>query len=92
MTQKTQDKKATQTKLKEFSRVSAFISESDKHIDPVLRRQQVEAITGLTTSALYRLVKLGDFPKPVQITSGTVGWKYSEIFVWLESRPRVASF
>ena len=56
-------------------------------LDAILRRPAVEQATGLTTSALYRLVKLGSFPQPVQITHGTVGWRQSMVREWIESRP-----
>lgn len=59
------------------------------YLDPLMRRGEVERTTGLTTSALYRLVKLGDFPKPYQITPGTVGWRTSEVARWLNERPLV---
>ena len=56
-------------------------------LDAILRRPVVEQATGLTTSALYRLVKLGDFPQPVQITKGAVGWRQSTVREWIEDRP-----
>lgn len=51
-----------------------------------LRRNQVEHITGLATSSLYRLVKVGALPKPYQLSSNTVGWKESEILEWCQTR------
>jgi prophage regulatory protein len=56
-------------------------------LDAILRRPAVEQVTGLTTSALYRLVTSGDFPKPVRITKGAVGWRLSAVHSWIESRP-----
>ncbi|MEP2029084.1 MAG: AlpA family phage regulatory protein [Paracoccaceae bacterium] len=55
-----------------------------------MRRQSVEQVTGLTTSTLYRLVKLGGFPAPLQLTKGVVAWKQQEVTQWIGSRPRVA--
>ena len=61
-----------------------------QNLDPLMRRQSVEQVTGLTTSTLYRLVKLGDFPAPLQLTKGVVAWKQQEVTQWIGSRPRVA--
>jgi prophage regulatory protein len=33
-----------------------------------LRRQEVEVITGLSASSIYRLLGTGDFPRPLRIT------------------------
>ena len=62
-------------------------------IDPFLRRPQVEAITGLTTSALYRAMGDPDeaFPAPYQLTKGIVGWRQSEVVAWLDGRPRATT-
>ena len=54
----------------------------------LLRRQQVEDLTGLSTSSLYRKMRSGDFPAPIDVGSGTVRWREDELAVWLESRPR----
>ena len=59
-----------------------------KHIDPLLRRPDVLRVTGLTQSAMYRLLRAGAFPEPVQITEGTNGWRQSEIIGWIDARPR----
>jgi prophage regulatory protein len=51
-----------------------------------LRRRQVEHITGLATSSVYRLVQAGGLPKPYQLSANTVGWKESEILEWCKTR------
>lgn len=53
----------------------------------LLRRREVETITGLSRSTIYRLMQKGDFPKPVRIGPGAVRWKVSDIKAWIESRP-----
>ena len=54
--------------------------------DRLLRRRQVEEITGMTRSSIYRLMDSGDFPRPVRVGPAAVRWKESEITCWLESR------
>ena len=55
--------------------------------DRLLRRRQVEEITGLSRSSIYRLMQDGEFPRPVKVGPAAVRWRTSDITVWLESRP-----
>ncbi|MDE0033302.1 MAG: AlpA family transcriptional regulator [Deltaproteobacteria bacterium] len=54
----------------------------------LLTRQQIESITGLTRSTIYRLMRMGDFPEPIRIGQRAVRWPESEIEAWLSNRPR----
>lgn len=54
--------------------------------DKILRRTEVEAITGLKRSTLYAAIKNGEFPSPIKLTSRAVGWLESTINEWIESR------
>ena len=56
--------------------------------DRFLRRTEVEAITALSRSSLYRLMRAGLFPEPIKIGPKAVRWKSSEIAAYVESRPR----
>ena len=55
--------------------------------DRLLRRRQVEEITGLSRSSIYRLMQDGEFPRPVKVGPAAVRWRASDITAWLESRP-----
>ena len=55
--------------------------------DRLLRRRQVEEITGMGRSSIYRLMQHGDFPPPVRVGPAAVRWRESDITSWLESRP-----
>ena len=59
--------------------------------DRLLRRRQVEEITGMGRSSIYRLMQEGDFPPPVRVGPAAVRWKESDIMGWLESRPLARS-
>ena len=52
-----------------------------------MRRQEVEKITGLGRSSIYRLMQKGDFPRPVRVGPAAVRWMESEVTAWVESRP-----
>ncbi len=54
--------------------------------DRVLRRRDVQHETGLSRTALYRLIAANDFPKQVRLSTNTVGWLSSEVNAWIASR------
>ena len=54
--------------------------------DRILRRKDVEQLTGLSRSTIYRHVSAGTFPAPVKLTERLIGWRESTISVWLASR------
>lgn len=53
-----------------------------------LRRHEVELLVGLQRSSIYRLMNRGEFPRPFRLTKSgqAVGWKASDITLWLASR------
>lgn len=55
--------------------------------DRLLRRREVEGITGMSRASIYRLMRSGSFPLPVRVGSTAVRWKESDIADWIESRP-----
>ncbi|AVX13416.1 helix-turn-helix transcriptional regulator [Stutzerimonas stutzeri] len=52
----------------------------------VLRLNAVVLATGLARSTIYKLIGLGEFPKPVPLTRRSVGWIESEVTAWIQSR------
>lgn len=56
----------------------------------ILRRKQVEAIIGLSRSAIYERMDPAspyfdpEFPKPIRLGGNSVGWIESEIQAWLQ--------
>ena len=56
--------------------------------DRLLRLREVQAITGLSRSTIYRLTRAGFFPEPLKIGPRAVAWRASEIEEWLAARPR----
>ena len=51
----------------------------------VLRRPDVEALTGLSRSTIYKFMKDGTFPKTVKIGPRAVGWRQADIEDWLSN-------
>ena len=60
-----------------------------QEIGTLLARRQVQArIGGVGTSTLYRWVKEGSFPRPLQIGGKCVRWREDEVETWIATRPR----
>ena len=55
----------------------------------LIRRPQVEELTGLKRSQIYANVKKGLMPAPVKIGAKAVAWRENEILSWINSRPKV---
>jgi prophage regulatory protein len=49
----------------------------------ILRRKQVEQVVGLSRSTIYQRIKDGTFPKAVSLGGRMVGWRASDIELFL---------
>lgn len=55
--------------------------------DRLIRRGEVEHLTGLSRSTIYgRLRDDPDWPRPVQLGPNCVAWLESEVRAWVERR------
>ncbi len=52
----------------------------------LLRRREVEALTGLGRSTIYEMMSKGLFPRAFKLTGKAVGWTESSIAAWIQSR------
>ena len=52
----------------------------------LLSMRQVEQITGLSRTTLWRLAQAGQFPKAVQISAGRTAFFVEDIENWLTSK------
>tara|TARA_E500000331_G_scaffold336546_1_gene363754 strand:- start:326 stop:595 length:270 start_codon:yes stop_codon:yes gene_type:complete len=59
----------------------------EKQMTPqILRRKDVEATVGLSRSTIYHLISEGLFPAPIKLGKRAVGWKVSDLEIWLNNR------
>ena len=58
--------------------------------DRLLTRAEVESRVGLTKTSIYRMMRAGQFPEPLRISTRAVRWSASEIEAWLADRPRAS--
>ena len=52
----------------------------------LVRRPEVEAMTGLPKSTLYDYLQAGTFPPPVKLSARSVAWHLSAVQAWIDSR------
>src|SRR3954469_12574775 len=54
----------------------------------ILRRAECQAATGLSYWTLQRMAKRGEFPAPIRLSAGAMGWIEDEVLAWRNARPR----
>jgi prophage regulatory protein len=52
----------------------------------VLRLPQVMSLVGLSRSSIYLAVSRGEFPRQIQLGARAVGWRRSDVEVWIANR------
>lgn len=58
------------------------------HVELVKGYRAVTELTGRSRVQLWRDIRAGRFPAPIELGENSVGWPRSEIDAWLASRPR----
>ncbi|RKQ73475.1 helix-turn-helix transcriptional regulator [Oceanibaculum indicum] len=56
------------------------------HETRLLRRKEVEDMTGLSRSPLYREIQAGRFPRPVKVGAHASRWVEAEVRAWVAER------
>lgn len=62
-----------------LSIVAKALGEADRF----MRRPEVQRVTSLSRSSLYRLIAAGDFPAPIRLSANSVAWLASEVHAWV---------
>lgn len=52
----------------------------------LLRRPEVEHLTGLSRSSLYRLIEAKQFPPSIKLSKSAAAWPLSAIETWIAAR------
>lgn len=52
----------------------------------LIRRNDVQAQTGLARSTIYKLIATRDFPPPVRLTAKAVAWAQADVDSWIAGR------
>jgi prophage regulatory protein len=53
---------------------------------PILRRQQVCDLLGITYSTLYEWVRAGHFPQPIKLGANSSAWLAEEVHAFIAQR------
>ena len=56
--------------------------------DRLLRRTDVEKMFRFSTATIYRLMRVGKFPRPVKVGARAVRWRQSDLDEFLDNCPR----
>ena len=62
----------------------------DKQLEErrIIRIDEVSQLTGLARSTIYKKVSEGGFPPPVRLGARSVGWRLTDIDLWLQAPER----
>ena len=52
----------------------------------IIKRPEVEAVTGLSRSSIYAKMGEGVFPKAIKLSERSVGWLEHEVQEWVKNR------
>ena len=52
----------------------------------LLRRTEVEQLTGLSRTAIYDRMREGSFPKSIALSPKTIRWVRGEILKWIKEQ------
>lgn len=52
----------------------------------LVRMKELSRIVGYKPWNIYRLIREGDFPRPVRLGQRAVAWRESDISDWIDSR------
>lgn len=56
----------------------------------IIRRPEIQAMTGLGRTRIDELERAGNFPARIRISTRACGWRSDEVERWIDSRPRAA--
>lgn len=57
----------------------------------VYRMPELEKAVGLSKTTIYRLMRAGAFPRPIELTPDRVGWRAEDVKAWVDARPVAAA-
>ncbi len=53
-------------------------------VDRIIRSKELQDITGLSRTTIWRLENKGEFPRRVPLGVNSVGWKLSDVKNWID--------
>ena len=65
---------------------AAQMQNREMHSRSLLKCKEVQWLTRLSRSAIYRKGADGTFPRPIKLGESSSAWRWSDIEAWLDSR------
>ena len=62
-----------------------------KYEEQLLRRKEVEQLTSLSRTSIYRLMARNDFPQKIELAPKIVVWRKSEVLNWINEKVSLAA-
>lgn len=56
---------------------------AETHQTRLIRRSEVETLTALSRSTIYKKMEMGDFPQPIRIGGRSVRWRLADVQNWI---------
>lgn len=64
-----------------------MLEDEDAKLDGFIREGQlVPHVLPVSVATFWRMVRDGDFPKPVRLSARITAWRVSDVRRWIESR------
>jgi len=54
--------------------------------DFIIHMPGVVMLTGLSSVSIWRKRRAGEFPPPIQLSTGRIGWKRQTVLNWVNAR------
>ncbi len=70
-----------------ISQPTITLEKSNKADDEILRFPEVNALTKLSRTTIWRYEQNGNFPSRILLGGGSVGWYKSQVQQWVATRP-----
>ena len=71
--------------IKGTTQTSNISSSSNRsNSDRIIRSKEVQELTGLSRTTIWRMERSGKFPARVALTSSNVGWRLTEVQEWIQ--------
>lgn len=65
---------------------TAPVESQESKSSPLMDAKAVSDYVGFSKATLYNMVRDGEFPKPVRVSSRLSRWLQSEVDTWIQSR------
>ena len=62
-----------------------------KYEEQLLRRNEVEELTSLSRTTIYRLMARNEFPQRIELAPKVIVWKKSEVLNWINGKVSLAT-